>query len=105
MLYILSLVVQQIGTNFGEAIKLFLSGSISLVQLMERIKCAALNGARESIRIALELKDTELKMNRSNSLAIVNINRERTIIGNSAAWVGKVYAIALRLASSLCFRR
>ena len=33
MLYILSLVVQQIGTNFGEAIKLFLSGSISLVQL------------------------------------------------------------------------
>jgi len=31
MLYILSLVVQQIGTNFGEAIKLFLSGSISLV--------------------------------------------------------------------------
>lgn len=80
MLYILNLVVQQIGTNFQEAIKQFLSGSISLVQLMERIKCAALNGARKSIRIALELKDKELKMNRSNSLSIVNINRERTII-------------------------
>lgn len=28
-----------------------------------------------------------------------------TNYGNSVAWVGKVYAIALRLASSLCFRR
>ena len=80
MLYVLDLIVNQLQICLTDIIKLFMSGSISLVDLIEQMKTAALNSARESIRIALEAKDTELKMNRSNTLLVKNINRQRTIV-------------------------